>query len=101
MIKRRFLLAVCSVFLTGLFFAQTKSIEDPFLKGYVSRNWNAESGLPANTITDVMQDKDGYMYFGSYSGLLRFDVVEFLTLNRLYDEHYDFISARTNFQDSR
>lgn len=101
MIKRRFLLAVCSVFLTGLFFAQTKSIEDPFLKGYVSRNWNAESGLPANTITDVMQDKDGYMYFGSYSGLLRFDGVEFLTLNRLYDEHYDFISARTTFQDTR
>jgi putative nucleotidyltransferase with HDIG domain len=99
--KRRFLLTVCSIFLTSLFFGQTKAIEDPFLKDYVSRNWNAESGLPANTITDVMQDKDGYMYFGTYSGLLRFDGVEFLTLNRLYDEHYDFISARTTFQDSR
>ena len=99
--KRRFLLTVCSIFLTSLIFGQTKAIEDPFLKDYVSRNWNAESGLPANTITDVMQDKDGYMYFGTYSGLLRFDGVEFLTLNRLYDEHYDFISARTTFQDSR
>ena len=101
--KRRILQAVCSFFLTGLVFGQTqtKVIEDQYLKEFVSRNWNAESGLPANTITDVMQDKDGYMYFGTYSGLLRFDGVEFITLNRLYDEHYDFISARTTFQDTR
>ena len=48
-----------------------------------------------------MQDSDGYMYFGTYTGLLRFDGVEFISMNRLYDERYDFISARTMFQDSR
>ncbi|MCR4579261.1 MAG: HD domain-containing protein [Treponema sp.] len=82
-------------------FSQNKKTDDTFFKDFVSRNWNAESGLPGNTITDIMQDSDGYMYFGTYSGLLRFDGVEFVSINRLYDERYDFISARTMFQDSR
>ena len=82
-------------------FGQAKTSEDPFFKDYVSRNWNAESGLPGNTITDIMQDNDGYMYFGTYSGLLRFDGVEFISMNRIYNEKYQFLSARTTFQDSR
>ena len=78
-----------------------KKAEDPFFKDFVSRNWNAESGLPGNTVTDIMQDNDGYMYFGTYSGLLRFDGMEFISMNRLYDEKYDFLSARTLCLDSR
>ena len=103
MMKRIFSITAAMLFACGVLFSEARNntIEDPFLKNYISRNWNAESGLPANTITDVMQDSDGYMYFGTYSGLLRFDGVEFLTMNRLYDEYYDFISARTTFQDSR
>ncbi len=101
MMKRFVLSAISTLFLSAFIFAQESNTEDPFLKDFVSRNWNAESGLPGNTITDVMQDNDGYMYFGTYSGLLRFDGVEFISINRLYDEHYDFISARTAFQDTR
>ncbi len=102
MIKRFFSITAAIIFVGGMLFSESReNIEDPFLKDYISRNWNAESGLPANTITDVMQDSDGYMYFGTYSGLLRFDGVEFLTMNRLYDSQYNFISARTTFQDTR
>ena len=94
--------AICSLMLSaGLLFAQQTAHEDSFFKEFVSRNWNAESGLPGNTITDIIQDKDGYIYFGTYSGLLRFDGVEFLSINRLYDEKYDFMTARTMLQDSR
>ena len=92
---------VCAGIFCGAVMAQTKKTVDPFFKDFVSRNWNAESGLPGNTITDLMQDNDGYMYFGTYTGLLRFDGVEFISMNRLYDDRYDFISARTMFQDSR
>ena len=74
---------------------------DILLKDFVSRNWNAEDGLPGNTITDIMQDQDGYLYFGTYGGLLRFDGVEFLAINRLLNPKYDFLSARTMFLDSR
>ncbi len=98
---KRTIISALTLFLTSFVFCQTTSSDDTFFKDYVGRNWNAETGLPGNTITDVMQDNDGYMYFGTYSGLLRFDGVEFISINRLYDERYDFISARTTFQDSR
>lgn len=101
MMKKIFALMFISLFVTLNSFGQAKNDEDSFLKDYVSRNWNAESGLPGNTITDIMQDSDGYMYFGTYSGLLRFDGVEFISMNRLYDPKYDFLTARTTFQDSR
>ena len=81
--------------------AQATNTDDSFFKDFVSRNWNAESGLPGNTITDIMQDSDGYLYFGTYSGLLRFDGDEFILFNRLYNDRYDFISARVTYQDSR
>ena len=90
----------CGFLLSAALFAQ-KEKEDLFFKEFVSRNWNAESGLPGNTITDITQDSDGYMYFGTYSGLLRFDGVEFVSMNRRYDERYNFLSARTTFMDSR
>ena len=101
MIKKLISIAAWAVLAGGVLFSQTKKTLDPFFKDFVSRNWNAESGLPGNTITNLMQDSDGYMYFGTYTGLLRFDGVEFISMNRLYDERYDFISARTTFQDSR
>lgn len=99
--KKLFTIAALMVLTGSILFSETKKTVDPFFKDFVSRNWNAESGLPGNTITDLMQDSDGYMYFGTYTGLLRFDGVEFISMNRLYDERYDFISARTMFQDSR
>lgn len=79
-------------------FAQTTDI---FFKDYVSRTWNAEDGIQGNSITDIFQDKDGYILFGTYGGLTRFDGVKFLTLNKIYNKDYKFLSARTIFQDSR
>ncbi len=90
--------AACALLAGSLLFSQTIN-EESFFNDFVSRNWNAESGLPVNTVTDITQDSDGYMYFGTYSGLLRFDGVEFLTINRLYNENYDFLSARALLQD--
>ncbi len=101
MIKRIICITTFILFTSFMASGQTKDLEDPFFKDYVSRNWNAESGLLGNTITDIMQDSDGYMYFGTYSGLMRFDGVEFTAMNRLYDEKYDFLSARTTYQDTR
>ena len=92
-------LAACTILAGSFLFGESKTQKDPFFKDFLSRNWNAESGLPVNTITDIMQDSDGYMYFGTYSGLLRFDGVEYITMNRLYSEKLDFQSARTIYSD--
>lgn len=76
------------------------NVNDYFLTDYVSRIWTVSDGLPGNSITDIIQDSSGYIYFGTYEGLVRFDGVEFVILNRAYESKYDFVAARTLFQDS-
>ena len=44
---------------------------------YVVRAWQAEQGLPQNKVTAVLQTRDGYLWAGTYSGLVRFDGVRF------------------------
>ena len=45
--------------------------QDSFFKDYISRSWNSQDGIPGNTITDIVQSSDGYIYFGTYGGLVR------------------------------
>ncbi|AFM02985.1 putative periplasmic ligand-binding sensor domain protein [Bernardetia litoralis DSM 6794] len=35
--------------------------------------WDSEKGLPSSTLLQAIQTKDGYLWIGSYDGLLRFD----------------------------
>lgn len=72
-----------------------------FLGDYVSRNWTVNDGVPGNTITDLIQSKSGYIYFGTYTGLCRFDGMEFVNMNRNYDPKYNFVSARAVFEDKK
>jgi len=82
-------------------FSLNSQINNKFLSKYVSRNWNSSNGLPGNTITDIMQDSKGYIYFGTYEGLVRFDGFDFLTINKNYSKKLNFVSARIIFQDSK
>ena len=83
-------------FLTVNLFAQFSELDN-----YVTRTWTSTDGLPSNTISDVIQSPDGFMYFGSYEALVRFDGYEFETINKYSDKKYSFISARSVFQDSQ
>ena len=74
---------------------------DNYISDFVVNAWRAADGLPGNTATEIIQDNTGYLYIGSYEGLVRFDGLKFLTLNRAYDEKYAFSSARSLLQDSR
>ena len=100
--KKLIALFVCGVFslLRAHVSVSLPGAHDEFLSAYVSRAWTTDDGLPGNTITDIIQDKSGYIYFGTYAGLVRFDGVEFVTLNRSYDAKYAFVAARSLFQDS-
>src|SRR5689334_17342535 len=44
---------------------------------YSIRNWQTEDGLPQNSVTAIVQTRDGYLWLGTYSGLVRFDGVRF------------------------
>ncbi|RPI06563.1 MAG: hypothetical protein EHM64_02470 [Ignavibacteriae bacterium] len=39
--------------------------------------WSRQRGLPANSVNVVIQSRDGYLWFGTTAGLLRFDGVRF------------------------
>jgi ligand-binding sensor domain-containing protein/signal transduction histidine kinase len=47
---------------------------------YTVQRWEAgaaEDGLPQNTVTAIVQTRDGYLWLGTYSGLARFDGLRF------------------------
>ena len=74
--------------------------DQTFTADYVSKNWTTEDGLPGMTITTALQDKTGYIWIGTYDGLVRFDGVEFKTFSRSSDTRFDFASARSLLQSS-
>jgi signal transduction histidine kinase/ligand-binding sensor domain-containing protein len=42
-------------------------------EGHTLRVWQTEDGLPQNLVTSAVQTRDGYLWFGTFSGLARFD----------------------------
>src|SRR6185369_15645001 len=44
------------------------------------QNWNRFVGLPADKVNAVAQTPDGYLWFGTQNGLIRFDGQEFKTV---------------------
>lgn len=49
--------------------------------GYSMHVWKAEDGLPENTVNAVVQTRDGYLWMGTFEGLVRFDGVAFTVFN--------------------
>src|SRR5215831_13417758 len=54
--------------------AGAASAGDP---GYIVRSWETVDGLPENSATAITQTPDGYLWFGSFNGLVRFNGAEF------------------------
>jgi ligand-binding sensor domain-containing protein/signal transduction histidine kinase len=46
---------------------------------FLLRNWQTEDSLPDNTITAIQQTTNGYLWLGTFNGLVRFDGVQFKT----------------------
>lgn len=49
---------------------------------YLIDSWETEDGLPENSATAMVQRPDGYLWFGTFNGLVRFDGVQFTVFNR-------------------
>jgi len=39
--------------------------------------WQAENGMPSSTVLSICQAHDGYIWMGTFGGLVRFDGVKF------------------------
>ncbi|HTH47886.1 MAG TPA: two-component regulator propeller domain-containing protein [Candidatus Limnocylindria bacterium] len=45
--------------------------------GYAIDVWQVEDGLPDNSVNSIVQTSDGYLWFGTFNGLVRFDGLRF------------------------
>jgi ligand-binding sensor domain-containing protein len=45
-------------------------------------NWTADNGLPQNSVRDIVQTRDGYLWLATFDGLVRFDGVRFTVFNK-------------------
>ncbi|HEV2454036.1 MAG TPA: two-component regulator propeller domain-containing protein, partial [Verrucomicrobiae bacterium] len=50
---------------------------------YIARAWRSDQGLPQSKVTAIVQTRDGYIWLGTYSGLARFDGLDF----EVFDEN--------------
>jgi signal transduction histidine kinase/ligand-binding sensor domain-containing protein len=48
---------------------------------YLTKSWTTENGLPQNSVTSIVQTRDGYLWLGTLGGLARFDGVQFTVFN--------------------
>lgn len=65
------------LFCVGLALAANESR----LPNYFSRTWKTDDGLPDNAVTAVVQTRDGFLWAGTYGGLVRFDGLHFKVFN--------------------
>ncbi len=49
---------------------------------YVIDSWTTENGLPQNSVLSIQQTLDGYLWFTTSDGLVRFDGVRFTVFNK-------------------
>lgn len=45
-------------------------------------NWTTDNGLPQNGVREITQTPDGYLWFTTFDGLVRFDGVKFTVFNK-------------------
>ena len=74
----------CVVFVVSVLFYVSVSAKLPTkeLHQYVHKNWQIEDGLPQNSVFSIVQTQDGYIWFATFEGLVRFNGVEFKVFNR-------------------
>ena len=49
--------------------------------------WTTDNGLPQNGVRQIAQTPDGYLWFTTFDGLVRFDGVRFTVQLRQYHRH--------------
>lgn len=48
---------------------------------FAVENWQTENGMPQNSVNAIFQGTEGYIWFGTFSGLVHFDGARFVTFD--------------------
>jgi signal transduction histidine kinase/ligand-binding sensor domain-containing protein len=87
--------------LAGLAFARAAHGLDPHraLTQYGHDVWRVADGLPQNAVLSVAQSRDGYLWLGTTSGLVRFDGVRFTVFDKANTEAIGHNQISALFED--
>src|SRR3954469_26015976 len=67
--------------LAFLFLAAFAACASEFSDEYLTDVWTTDDLLPDSSITAIAQTPDGYLWVGTYNGLVRFDGIRFVTFD--------------------
>lgn len=73
----RIALVGLSIAMLALVGGETIAADRPTTR-YVHASWTTQHGLPTSAITAITQDAEGYLWLGSFAGLIRFDGARFV-----------------------
>lgn len=71
----------------------------PASREYLLETWQTSRGLPANTVTALLQTRDGWLWIGTTNGVARFDGVHFRAFGE--SDGLPSLSVTCLFEDSR
>lgn len=54
----------------------------PIFGEYRFDSWTTDDGLPQNSVREIAQTPDGYLWFTTFDGVVRFDGVKFTTFSK-------------------
>ena len=63
--------------------------------------WETDDGLPQNSVTSIAQTSDGFLWLGTFAGLVRFDGVEFDVFDKFNTAGLSSSSVTAMLADSR
>ncbi len=75
---RAFRLMLAFMLLAPVTAATTETQTD---REFIIRGWDVEDGLPSSRVNAIAQTRDGYIWFGTLHGLVRFDGIRFVVFN--------------------
>src|SRR3990172_968007 len=89
-----------------LFFLHTSVVSTVFaldpnkaITQYVHDVWQIEQGLPQNSVQDIVQTRDGYLWLATQEGLVRFDGVRFTVFEKANTREMKHNWVWTLFED--
>ena len=57
------------------------NFSEKLLSQCIIENWTKNEGLPSNSLLDIIQTDDGYIWLSGYNGLIRFEGKDFTLFN--------------------
>src|ERR1700730_4201548 len=73
-IRRQIVLALGALLCVG--------VAAPTQAQYRFSSWTTDNGLPQNSVNDIRQTRDGYLWLSTFDGIVRFDGVRFTVFDK-------------------